>query len=72
MARPKRGKTKEKLTLSISEEHKYYLNSIANYRKQSISQLVEEMAVKEYQKDCKRKGKGFEPYETKQIRLDDV
>ncbi|MFI3255771.1 MAG: hypothetical protein R3Y63_15815 [Eubacteriales bacterium] len=72
MARPKRGKTKEKLTLSISEEHKYYLNAIANNRKRSISQLVEEMAVKEYQKDCKQKGKEFEPYETKQVRLDDV
>ncbi len=72
MGRPKRGKIKEKLNLSISEDHKYYLNAIANYRKQSISQLVEEMAIKEYRKDCKRKGKEFEPYKPEQISLDDI
>ncbi len=72
MARPKRGATKEKLNLSVSKESKYYLTAVANHRGKSISQLVEEMAEKEYRKDCKSRGKEFEPYKAEQISFDDL
>ncbi len=70
VARPKRGATKEKLNLSVSKESKYYLTAVANHRGKSISQLVEEMAEKEYRKDCKSKGKEFERFNGEQEMLE--
>lgn len=70
VARPKRGVTKEKLNLSVSKENKYYLTAVANHRGKSISQLVEEMAEKEYRKDCKSRGEEFERFNGEQEMLE--
>ncbi len=72
MARPKEKVTKTRMNISISEEHKFFLATVANRRSISMSQLVEELAMKEYKRDCKQRGIIPVPYDGEQTRLHDT
>ena len=70
MARPKTGKKKQNLMLTVTPQIRLELSFISKHHGESISALISEWATKEVKAICKRTGEEFPRVE--QMTIDDL
>lgn len=73
MARPKGQKPpKEKMNLTLEVENKFYLMKLAQLKGTTASKIVEELVLKEYKKECRKRNVEIQVYDGDQLEFDDI